>query len=463
MPTETSSIQQFKEMWHEIKKEALQDYFTFLRFESISTDPKYKEQTKACAHWLTDYIQKIGFKTEIWETSSHPILFASHLEAGPDKPTLLIYNHYDVQPVDPLTEWDSPPFEPVLRGEEIYARGAQDNKGQCFYVIQALKALLRKNKKLPINIKLCIEGEEECGSESLSKALREPKRQEQLKADYLAVVDMGIPNKNTPAVTLGVRGIVTMELRLKASNTDLHSGSHGGIVVNPLHVLVEMLSKLRDSKGKVTIPGFYDDVVDMDPSQKSKISFDFDKAEYTKTFEAHPCGGESQYSPHERAWNRPTLEINGISGGYGGPGFKTVIPAKVLAKISCRLVPHQDPIKIGKLVAEHLKSLAPQSVKAEVEIYHGGGKAVRANPDSQVVQAFSKAYEELFQKPCKNIFDGGSIPIITQLAEASQSEVILLGFGLPDDQIHAPNEHFGVDRLEKGFMIMARAINLLNA
>lgn len=462
MHTETSPIDQFKVMWKEIQKEALQDYFTFLRFESISTDPHYKQQTKACAHWLADYIQKTGFETEIWETSSHPILFASYLEAGPDKPTLLIYNHYDVQPVDPLSEWDSPPFEPVLRDGEVYARGAQDNKGQCFYVIQALKALLNKNKKLPINLKLCIEGEEECGSESLSKILREPKRQAQLKADYLAVVDMGIPNKTTPAVTLGVRGIVTMELRIEGSNSDLHSGSHGGIVMNPLHVLVEMLAKLRDREGRVTIPGFYDDIIEMDPSQKSKISFDFDHAEYKKTFNAQPCGGENQYTPLERAWNRPTLEINGISGGYGGPGFKTVIPAKAIAKISCRLVPPQDPAKISHLVAEHIKSTAPQSVKVEVEVYHGGGKAVRANPSSKVVQAFSKAYEELFQRPCKNIFDGGSIPIITQLAEASQSEVILLGFGLPDDKIHAPNEHFGVDRLEKGFIVMARAINLLS-
>lgn len=461
MPTETSSINQFKEMWSEIQKEALQDYFTFLRFESVSTDPDYKDRTRACALWLEDYIKKSGFKTEVWETATHPILFASWLEAGPNKPTLLIYNHYDVQPVDPLNEWDSPPFEPVIKDGEIYARGAQDNKGQCFYVVQALKALLKKNKKLPINIKLCIEGEEECGSESLSKALTEPKRQEQLKADYLAVVDMGIPDKHTPAVTLGVRGIVTMELRIEGSNSDLHSGSHGGIVINPLHALVEMLSKLRDSKGRVTIPGFYDDVADADPSQKSKISFNFDEKEYEKTFGALPCGGESQYTPLERAWNRPTLEINGISGGYSGPGFKTVIPAKAVAKISCRLVPHQDPIKIGELVAQHLKSLAPKGIKVEVEIYHGGGKAVRANPSSDVVTAFAKAYEELFEKPCKNTFSGGSIPIITQLAEASQSEVILLGFGLPDDKIHAPNEHFGVDRLEKGFIVMARAINLL--
>jgi acetylornithine deacetylase/succinyl-diaminopimelate desuccinylase-like protein len=461
MTMPSSVIDQFKEMWNEIKHEALEDYFTFLRFESISTDPKNKEQTKACAHWLEQYIKNIGFKTELWETPLHPIIFASNLDAGPDKPTLLIYNHYDVQPVDPLTEWDSPPFKPVLRDGEIYARGAQDNKGQCFYVIQALKALLKKNKTLPVNIKLCIEGEEECGSINLSQVLNQKNRQEQLKADYLAVVDMGLPNKHSPAVTLGVRGLVTMEVRLQGSKGDLHSGSHGGIVLNPLHVLVDILSKLRDHTGRITIPGFYNDIIEMDPAQKDKISFDFGESSYQTMFEAHPKGGEKQYSPLERAWNRPTLEINGISGGYGGPGFKTVIPAKALAKLSSRLVPNQNPLKIGQLVEKHLKSLVPQGIQIEVEIYPGVGKAIRANPSSKIVTAFTKSYEELFQKPCKNIFDGGSIPVITQLAEASQSEVILLGFGLPDDQIHAPNEHFGLDRLEKGFIVMARAIELL--
>lgn len=457
-----TSIEQLKRMWEDHKQEALKDFYTFLKFESISTDPNHQAQTRSCALWLKDYIQKIGFETELWETARHPIIFASRMDAGPDKPTLLIYNHYDVQPVDPLSEWDSPPFEPTIRDGEVYARGAQDNKGQCFYVIQALKTLIKLHKKLPVNIKLCIEGEEESGSESLAAELQKQERQAKLKADYLAIVDMGLPNKSTPAVTLGVRGIVTMELKVQGSNSDLHSGSHGGIAINPLHALVEMLSKLRDSTGKVTIPGFYNNVLDIGSEQKKRVSFDFDDKDYQSTFDAFPYGGEKGYTPHERAWCRPTLEINGISGGYGGPGFKTVIPAKAIAKISCRLVPNQDPVKMGHLVASHLKALAPQGIKAEVEIYHGGGRAVRANPDSNVVQAFSKAYEELFGKPCKATYSGGSIPIVTELAEASQSEVILLGFGLADDKIHAPNEHFGLDRLEKGLIVMSRAIELMN-
>jgi acetylornithine deacetylase/succinyl-diaminopimelate desuccinylase-like protein len=458
----STPLQELHKQWNDIKEKALQEFFTFLRFESVSTDPQYKPKVLACADWLSQYIKNIGFEVEIWKTEGYPVIYASYLGAGPDKPTLLIYNHYDVQPIDPVAEWESPPFEPTVRQGEIYARGAQDNKGQCFYVLQALKGMMKKHKRLPINIKLCIEGEEESGSKSLSKLLKDQEYQKKLKADYLAIVDMGIPHKDTPAVTLGVRGLVTMEVRVQGSLTDLHSGSHGGIVHNPLHALVQMLSSLRDAEGRVTIPGFYQDVKEMSPEQKKQVSLEFDEQEYRKMFEASPSGGEKQFSHLERAWIRPTLEINGITGGYGGPGFKTVIPAKAMAKVSCRLVPNQDPQRMGALVANHLKSIAPAGIHVEVEVYPGMGKAIRANPNSTVVSAFSKAYEELYQKPCRNIYDGGSIPIVTQLAEASHTEVILLGFGLPDDQIHAPNEHFGIDRLEKGFLVVSRAIELLS-
>ena len=443
------------------KQEALQEYLTFLSFQSISTDPQYKPHVTACANWLTEWIKKHhGFEVEQWPTSGNPIIFAKNKNPNPQLPTLLIYNRYDVQPVDPLEEWHSPPFQPTIKNGEVYARGAQDNKGQCFYVLQALKAMMQKNQPLPINIKLCIEGEEECASKSLAEILKDKKRREQLKSDYLVIVDMGLQDKNTPAVTLGVRGLVTMGIHVQGSSTDLHSGSQGGIVYNPLHALVEILSNLRDSNGKITIPGFYDDVLEMSPEEKAQIALKFDSAAYEKMFGAKAEGGEKQFTPLERAWMRPTLEINGISGGYSGEGFKTVIPAKAHAKISCRLVPNQDPAKIGNLVTEHIKKLAPKGVKIDVEVY-GGGKAIRANPSSPVVKAFAKAYEELFKKPCEYIYSGGSIPIVTELAEASESEVILMGFGLPDDQIHAPNEHFGLDRLEKGQFVVYRAIELL--
>ncbi len=456
-------MEKFKKYYEKIKDKALEEYFKFLKFESISTDPAFKSQLLACADWLADYIKKIGFDVELWPTSGNPVIFASNLKAGPNHPTLLIYNHYDVQPVDPLELWKSPPFQPTMRHGEVYARGAEDNKGQCFYVLQALKALSEISPTLPINIKLCIEGEEESGSAGLASILGDKHRQQQLKADYLAIVDMGLRNKLTPAVTLGVRGLVAMEVHAQGSNTDLHSGSHGGIVYNPLRALVEILSKLHDAEGKVMIPGFYDSIVEFSPKDKSIISLDFDPSTYETMFGAKATGGEKKYSPLERAWIRPTLEINGITGGYGGPGFKTVIPSRATAKISCRLVPNQDPKNIGNLVANHIMKLTPDGIKLEVNILKGGGKAIRANPSSPVVKAFAKAYEELFQKPCEYIFDGGSIPIVTELADASHSEVILLGFGLPDDCIHAPNEHFGIDRLEKGFLMMCRAIELLNS
>lgn len=455
------TIKEFRDLYSMNKEEILKDFYTFLRFPSISTDPEYKQQTMACADWLQKKIEGIGFEVEMWPTEGYPVIFATNLQAGPGKPTLLIYNHYDVQPVDPLDLWASPPFEPQLKDGEIYARGAQDNKGQCFYVFLALKALMEQNKTLPINIKWCIEGEEEIGSGSLSKVLDNPDRCQQLKSDYLVVVDVGLEDKYTPAVTLGVRGMVTMELRAQGSNMDLHSGSYGGIVYNPLHALVELLSSVRGPDGKILIPGFYDDIEPISKQELNGMDLKFDDKTFEAMFDAKPTGGEKTLSPWERAFFRPTLEINGIVGGYGGKGFKTIIPAKAIAKVSCRLVPNQNPEKIGQLLVDYFKKHAPEGITIEVEIFPGIGRAIRVASSSQIVKAFSQAYSELFGKPCKHIYTGASIPIITKLAEASGSEVVLMGFGLPDDSIHAPNEHFGVDRLEQGFLVITRAIEIL--
>lgn len=439
------------------EKNAHKEYFTFLSFPSVSSEPEFKKDLLNCQKWLTKYIEEIGLKTEVWQTPVHPVIFASY-DAGPDKPTLLIYNHYDVQPADPLQLWSSPPFEPKVKDGEVYARGAQDNKGQCFYVLQALKTLLLRDGKLPINIKLCIEGEEENGSVGLEAFLKEKK--EALKADYLAIVDLGIPAKDTPAITLGVRGIVTMDLEVEGSSVDLHSGSHGGAVFNPIHALVKLLDSVRDENGKITIPAFYDDIVEMG-AEKGQIDFSFSKEKYKTDFNAEASGGEISLPPGERLGLRPTFEINGINGGYTGDGFKTVIPAKAFAKISCRLVPNQEPEKIGKLVKEFLEKQAPPGLKVTVNVHPGGGPSARSNPSSKVVKAFAEAYTDVFQKPCKFILSGASIPIVTKLAEASCAETVLVGLGLSTDRIHAPNEHFGLDRLEKGALIMARAIELL--
>jgi len=454
-----TSLDNLKKIYLKNQKEAIQDFFTFLKYESISTEPSYKPQVLACAKWLSGYIKQMGFQTETWETKGHPVIFGSWSKAGPDKPTLLIYNHYDVQPVDPLDEWKSPPFEPTIRNGEIFARGAQDNKGQCFYVLQALKILFEKEGRLPINVKLVIEGEEEAGSAGLASIL--PSKKMELKADYLAIVDLGIRTPTKPALTLGIRGIVTMDVEVQGSKTDLHSGSHGGIAYNPIHALVEILSKLRDASGKIAIPGFYDDVAELSKAERKELSLDFDPKQYEEMFGGKPTGGEKSFNPLERNWLRPSVEVNGISGGYAGAGFKTVIPAKAHAKVSLRLVPNQDPQKSARLVANFLEKNAPDGVSVKVTVHPGGGKPVHAKASSKVVKAFAEAFKEVYKTPCEFILEGASIPIVTELALASQSEVILLGIGLPDDLIHAPNEHFGVDRLEKGSLVISRSIELL--
>lgn len=456
---QSKEIDQIKKLYNQSKEQALNDLITFLSFPSISSEPENSAHMLACANWLQRQMASIGFSTEIWNTSKHPVLYGEKLDAGPNKPTLLIYNHYDVQPVDPVDLWDFPPFQPTIRNGQIFARGAQDNKGQCFYVLQALRLLKEKSGSFPINIKWLIEGEEEVGSKGLEEILHQKK--DRLKSDWLAIVDLGIPASDIPAITLGTRGIVTMDVAITESNTDLHSGSHGGIVYNPIHALVEVLSRCRDKEGKIQIPGFYDEVRSVDNEEKKQLFLKFNQKNYTQTFGAEPTGGEAAFSPLERAWIRPTLEINGIFGGYAGEGFKTVIPSKAGAKISCRLVPDQDPKTIGRLVADYLKLITPKGLEIQVDIHPGSGGACRSDPRSRGVAAFSKAYEEVFQKPIHYIYEGGSIPIINALAKASESEVLLLGLGLKDDNMHAPNEHFGLDRLEKGAIIMARGIENL--
>lgn len=437
----------------------LPEFFEFLSIPSISSEPKFKDEVRRCAHFVENKVKNLGFNTEFWETEGHPIIFASSPYI-PDKPTLLIYNHYDVQPVDPLELWESPPFSPMIKEGQVYARGAQDNKGQCFYVLEALRHLKEKNGAFPLNIKLCIEGEEECGSDNLHKIAASKKKE--LQADVLAIVDLGIPSLSTPAITLGTRGLITLDIEIINASKDLHSGSHGGLAFNPIHALTKILAEARSEKGQVTIPGFYDDIVLFSEEERSHMYFDFDAKEYFKNFGTDATGGELDYSPIERNWLRPTLEINGITGGYTGDGFKTVIPSRASAKISCRLVPNQSPHKIGMLLKEYFESKTIPGTTIHVHLHGEGGEAVRANPSSKGVTAFKDAYSEVFNKPCQFIFEGASIPIIPKLATASGAEPVLLGLGLTTDCIHAPNEHFGLDRLELGAKIMIKAIEKLS-
>lgn len=452
------TLPELKNWYDKHAKEIQTDFFTYLRFQSISTDPQYKNEVRKTAEWLQTYLTKIGLKTELWETIKHPVVYASHLQAGKDRPTVLLYSHYDVQPVDPLDKWKSPPFEPVIRDGEVYARGAADDKGQGFYSIMAIKAFLELAKKSNVNIKLFIEGEEECGSVGSTDILA--KKKEALKADHLLIVDIGIPEKGVPAITLGLRGIAAFEVTCKNSNIDLHSGVHGGMVLNPNRALIQLLAKLWDENGKVTIPGFYDAV--KVPSQEELALFDknVDEEMLKKTFGIRSFQREGKYSLWESNTIRPVLEINGIGGGYTGVGFKTVIPSQAKAKISCRLTPDQDPEEIGRCIEAFLKQNVAKGIDLRFEWEHGG-KPVRSSPNTPIAKIAAKAYEEVFGKTCKMLLCGATVPIVADLAAASGADTALIGVGLSTDDIHAPNEHFGMDRFEQGFLTIGRILGEL--
>lgn len=452
-------LETLKTWFSENREDILRDFFAFLRFPSISTDPAHAQDSLNTAAWLRDYLERIGLQAELWETSGFPIVFATHY-AGPDRPTVLLYHHYDVQPVDPLDLWKSDPFQPEVRDSKVYARGAVDNKGQCFYSVTALKAIFELCREIDINIKVFIEGEEESGGKSTFAIL--PSKREELQADYLLVVDFGIPDVYTPALIVGMRGIVTMEVECSNSSIDLHSGTHGGIALNPNRALASLLTRMWDENGHIAIPHFYDDVRSFSKEQLALLDMSFDVKKYEKDFGVHAFCRELGYSVVESNWLRPTLEINGVWGGYTGAGFKTVIPAKAFAKISCRLVPDQQAEKVAERIAAFLKAQAPQGIKIQTKIYHGAS-GYRSALDAQVVRLAANAFSEVFGKECRFQLCGASVPIVGALADSSGAEVAMMGVGLDSDDIHAPNEHFGLDRFELGYLVIGRTLSLLSA
>ncbi len=451
----TISAPQLKKWYRDHYDQTMKDFFTFLSFPSISTDPNYEQDSRRTAEWLRDFMNTIGLETTLWETPGLPVVFGKHLKAGPDRPTVLIYHHYDVQPVDPLDLWKSDPFKPVIKNNRVYARGAVDNKGQCFYSLTALKAFLELADQFDFNIKVFIEGEEESGGRGTAAILKQ--KEAELQADHLLVVDFDIPNATTPGITLGMRGLVALNVECTNSAIDLHSGVHGGIALNPNRALAALLAGMWDKSGKIAIPHLYDDVKILSHEHLSRVDMTFDREQYQDSFGVQAFCMENGYSVKESNWLRPSLEINGMSGGYTGAGFKTVIPAKAQAKISCRLVPDQDPERIGKLIADYLKGNVPQGIDVKVDLHHGA-PSYRSNFDSFIVKTAALAYEEIFGKPCKYLFCGASVPIVVDLARASNAEVAMIGVGLADDDIHAPNEHFGLDRFELGFLTIGRIL-----
>lgn len=437
----------------------LEDLFTFLRFKSISADPSYCNEINSCAKWLEKHLSKIGLESKLLPTETYPVVFAKNKNFDEGKPTILIYGHYDVQPVDPLNEWKTDPFDPKIIKGNIHARGALDDKGQIFYAISAVQFFLEKyssttSNAFPFNIKFCVEGEEESSSRGLKKAL--DKYKDTLKADYLFAIDFGARDENIPAITLGARGMLTMTLEFIGSNVDFHSGEFGGVAYNPLKACVQTLSKLWDDKGRINIDGFYDDVKKVD---KKHIKAVFDKEKYEKEFGLHAFHSEEGFSSIESNWFRPTIEINGIGGGYFDVGFKSVIPKKVVCKLSSRLVKDQKPEKVANLIKDFLQKQTKKGIELKIDVIDGGS-AISGEVSGKLTQALTKAMEEIYRCPCEYVYCGGSVPIIALMIEKLKAEPTMLGLGLATDNIHAPNEHFSLKRFEKGFLSVAKALEV---
>lgn len=448
----------FKHWLQQHQKQIKDDYFHFLRFKSISADSAFAPEMKKCAEWLTQYIAKhTTLHSELIPTQTYPIVYAEDLTAG-DKPTLLIYGHYDVQPVDPIELWKSDPFEPTERDGKIFARGAVDDKGQIFFALTAARAFKELNIDLPVNLKFCIEGEEESSSVGLSSSLN--KLAKKFRTDSLLVADFSQFDETTPALSLGARGILAMEVILTGSKTDLHSGEHGGLAYNPNKALAQLLAKLWDDNGRVQVDGFYDQVLPTTAEERSHFAFRYDKKSYTKEFGIEAFGGEKNLTLAENNIFMPTLEINGMSGGYAGKGFKTVIPAEAIAKLSVRLVPDQDPEKVARQIEHFLKKHLTSGMKIKVN-HMGGEPAFRGDPRSKLARAVQRASEEACGTSCKNVLSGASIPVIAKMMRELKCDIVGMGYCLPTDNIHAPNEHFDWSRFEKGFLTIARTLELL--
>lgn len=419
----------------------------FLKIPSVSAQSEHKADTRKACEFLRDYLAALGLEPKIYETAGHPILYAEYLKAE-GKPTALVYGHYDVQPVDPLDLWDSPPFEPVVKNNIIYARGSADDKGQLMVHVHAVEAFLKNGGEVPINLKMVFEGEEEVASAHLDPWLEEHK--DMLKSDLAIISDTAQFGKDMPALTYGLRGISACDVKVTGPDRDLHSGSYGGAVANPVNILCLLVAQLHDADRRVTIDGFYDDVAPIEDWEKKEFArLPFDEDAYKKNLGVKALLGEKGFSTLERKWARPTLDCNGIYGGYMAEGQKTIIPSWAGCKITMRLVPNMDPEKVCDQLEAYLKKIAPPSVKVEVTKY-GGAKAAIVSKKNPIMQAGEKALEYGFGKRPFYIREGGSIPIVNVFKELLGVDTILFGLSQPDCNAHSPNEFFGLDDFHRG-------------
>jgi acetylornithine deacetylase/succinyl-diaminopimelate desuccinylase-like protein len=440
-------MQAWKEYQLQNKDRFLNELLDLLRIPSVSADSKYKADVARCADAVKESLLKAGAdKAEVVPTAGHPIVYGEKI-VDPSRPTVLVYGHYDVQPPDPLELWHSGPFEPVIKDGKIYARGACDDKGQMFMHVKAFE-IMNQSGDLPCNVKFMIEGEEEVGSVNLGKFLEDNK--ERLKADIVLVSDTSMISMEHPSIESGLRGLAYMEVEVTGPNRDLHSGVYGGAVNNPVNELCRMIASLHDENNHITIPGFYDKVKQLSDDEKKALnSAPFNQKEYNDELGIGEEWGEKGYSNLERTGTRPTLDVNGIWGGYTGEGAKTVLPSKAYAKISMRLVPNQSSDEISALFRKHFESIAPKSVKVKVTTHHGGEPVVTPT-DSIAYRAAAKALETTFGKKPIPTRGGGSIPIIALFERILGLKTVLLGFGLDNDNIHSPNEKYDVANYEKG-------------
>jgi acetylornithine deacetylase/succinyl-diaminopimelate desuccinylase-like protein len=430
-----------KEYISKNKDRFLAELFDWLRIPSVSADSRHKQDVRKAAEFLKEKFSAAGVdKVEICETPGHPIVYAEKI-INVSLPTILVYGHYDVQPADPLNLWTSPPFEPVIKDDKIFARGSCDDKGQVYMHVKAFEIMM-KNNQIPCNVKFMVEGEEEVGSDNLGTFVKENKAK--LKADVILISDTALISLDHPSITTGLRGLSYMEVEVTGPNRDLHSGVYGGAVANPINTLCNMIASLHDKNGRITIPGFYDKVAELSKTEREALNkAPFDLSEYKKELDIDEIKGEDGYSTLERTGTRPTLDVNGIWGGYTGEGAKTVLPSKAFAKISMRLVPNQSNGEITELFTKHFNALAPKYVKVKVTALHGGEPAVTPT-DSKAFKAASKAFEEVWGKTPIPTRDGGSIPIVALFKKELGLDTVLMGFGLDSDAIHSPNEHYGV-------------------
>ena len=431
----------------------LDELKALLAIPSVSALPEHKGDVRRCAEWCADEMRRIGLQNvKLVETPGNPVVYGDWLGAE-GAPTILFYGHYDVQPVDPLNLWETPPFEATIRDGEIYARGSADDKGQIFMHLKAIEAFLKQGGRLPVNIKLIFEGEEEVGSVNLDDFIRAHKTE--LKADVVVISDSAMFARGVPSICYGLRGLVYFQIDLRGSSTDLHSGSFGGAVANPAFVLAQMIAQMKDRGGRIKIPGFYEDVRPLQEEEKKAwASLPFNERQYKKDFGIPKIFGESDYTTLERTWARPTLEVNGLLSGFTGEGAKTVLPAVSMAKISMRLVPDQDPNKIAELFEAHVRKLAPKTVELKITRMHGG-KPWMTSFDNPFVQAAGRAIEKGFGKAPIFTREGGSIPVVSTFQEELGLPSVLFGVGLPDENAHAPNEKLDVGNFHNGIIASA--------